>query len=110
MIRAIVEPTVDNEDNVIPPLALDCSNYPNPFNPETTIAYNIPQTGQTSLKIFNLKGQLVRMLVADILTAGRYRVVWNGEDEDGNRVSSGVYFYQLLNAGRSITHKMLLVK
>lgn len=110
MIRAIVEPTVANDDSLIPPLALDCSNYPNPFNPETSIAYSLPQSGPCCLKIFNLKGQLVRVLADGFQEAGRYSVVWNGEDEGGKRVCSGVYFSCLSKDGQTVTHKMLLAK
>ncbi|NLW18760.1 MAG: T9SS type A sorting domain-containing protein [Candidatus Cloacimonetes bacterium] len=110
MLRAIVEYGTANDDNVIPVYVLDAVNYPNPFNPETTIAYSIPKAGQTSLKIYNTKGQLVRTLVDDVRDSGNHSVVWNGYDNDGRSVSSGLYFYRLSSDGNTVTRKMLLAK
>lgn len=110
MIRAIIEHGVGNDDNVTPVYTLDANNYPNPFNPETTISYSVPNPGPASLKVYNLKGQVVRTLVNDTLEPGEYRVVWNGKDESGQNVSSGLYFYRLTNDGKTITRKMLLAK
>lgn len=110
MIRAIVEYSTDNDDNVAPVYTLDASNYPNPFNPETTIAFSVPVSGPTALKIYNLKGQVVRTLVNDSREAGRHNVVWNGKDDKGASVSSGMYFFRVYNDGKHITRKMLLAK
>lgn len=110
MIHAIFDTAVSNEDDVAPVIVLDANNYPNPFNPETTISFSLPTSGATSLQIFNLKGQLVRSLVNRDMAAGTQRVVWNGMDDNNNPVSSGLYFYQVNNAGKSITRKMLLAK
>lgn len=110
MIHAIFDTATANEDDTTPALVLEASNYPNPFNPETTISFSLPVSGATSLKIFNLKGQLVRNLVSRDMTAGTQRVVWNGMDDSNKPVSSGLYFYQVNNAGKSITRKMLLAK
>jgi hypothetical protein len=110
MIHAIFDTAVSNEDDVTPVIVLDANNYPNPFNPETTISFALPTSGATSLKIFNLKGQLVRSLVNRDMAAGTQRVVWNGMDDNNRPVSSGLYFYQVSNAGKSITRKMLLAK
>jgi len=93
-------------------------NYPNPFNPETTIQYAIPAqsrtggTGRTrvSLQIFNMQGQLVRTLVNDEQTPGRYRVVWNGRNDTGAKVSSGVYVYTLTAGDYKATKKLSALK
>jgi hypothetical protein len=98
------------EGEEIMPIVLSSSNYPNPFNPETSINYNVPKDGQTSLTIYNTKGQIVRSLVNAHVKAGSYKAVWNGTDNNGNAVSSGVYFYRLNNGSQSITKKMLLSK
>ena len=75
------------------------SNYPNPFNPQTTIQYAIPgQTGgavPVTLRIYNLQGQLVRTLVDEQKSPGRYHAIWDGKNGAGARVSSGVYVYTL---------------
>lgn len=88
-------------------------NYPNPFNPSTTIAYTLPMTERdknVSLVIYNQLGQKVRILVNEIQPAGSYEAVWNGMDDAGNDVASGVYFYQLRYGEHQATHKMLLVR
>ena len=110
MLRAIVEYGSANDDNVTPVYTLDAKNYPNPFNPETTIAFSVPKAGPASLKIYNTKGQLVRTLVNDAREAGNHSVVWNGMDNQGNSVSSGLYFYRLSSDGNTVTRKMLLAK
>ncbi len=110
MLRAIVQYYTANDDDVTPAYTLGASNYPNPFNPETTIAYSVPATGPASLKIYNLKGQLIRTLVDDVRAAGNHTVVWNGKDNNDTSVSSGLYFYRLTNDGQTITRKMLLSK
>lgn len=110
MLRAIVEYGVANDDDITPVYTLDVNNYPNPFNPETTIAYSVPKAGLTSLKVYNTKGQLVRSLVDGVREAGNHSVVWNGMDSSGNSVSSGLYFYRLTSDGNTVTRKMLLAK
>ena len=110
MIRAIVEYTTDNDDNVAPVFTLDARNFPNPFNPETTISFSVPVSGPTTLKVYNLKGQVIRTLVNDSREAGRHSVVWNGKDDNGNSVSSGMYFFRVHNDGKHVTRKMLLSK
>jgi hypothetical protein len=110
MLRAIVEYTTANDDNVTPVYTLEASNYPNPFNPETTIAFSVPTSGPATLKIYNLKGQVVRTLVNDVREAGNHSVVWNGTDDNGSSVASGLYFYSLTNDGKTVTRKMLLAK
>jgi len=86
-------------------------NYPNPFNPKTTINYELPKSGDISLKIYNAAGQLVRTLVNEHNEAGNYSVEWNGEDDTGNTVPTGMYIYRMTNGENIVdTKKMLLVK
>lgn len=110
MIRAIVYTGSSTENEEVPALQFATSNYPNPFNPETNISYSIPQSGVASVKVYNLKGQQIRTLVNGEVAAGTHTVVWNGTDDKGKAVSSGVYFYRVENAGKVITKKMLLSK
>jgi hypothetical protein len=85
-------------------------NYPNPFNPETDISYALPSDCQVKLTIYNLLGQKVKTLVNEPQTAGYKSVHWNGKDEQGNLVASGIYFYKL-NAGEyTTTKKMVMTK
>lgn len=85
-------------------------NYPNPFNPTTTIKYNIAQKEHIKLQIFNVKGQMINELINDEIEAGFHKVVWNGDDHLGNQVASGVYFYKLETSSHSEMRKMLLMK
>jgi hypothetical protein len=100
----------DNNNNSVPLLSTSLSNYPNPFNPQTTINYSIRKAGKVSLDVYNLAGQKVKTLVNDRKTAGSHNVVWNGKDDAGNNVSSGVYFYRITNGKESKTNKMILMK
>jgi hypothetical protein len=85
-------------------------NYPNPFNPSTTIDYYLPRHSHVTLSIFDVNGQRVRSLVDRPVRLGHHSVVWNGVDDNGNRVSSGVYFYRLRVGNTVITKKLVVVK
>jgi hypothetical protein len=88
------------------------NNYPNPFNPTTTIRYSIKEQGNVSLKVYNAAGQLVRTLVNEMQTprAEVFSVTWDGKNNAGSSVSSGVYFYKLSATNFSETKKMVLLK
>ena len=94
-----------NNDLVNAPVHL--SNYPNPFNPSTTISFNIP-SGDARLMIFNVRGQLIRQYNG--LNSGDKQVVWDGADSHGNPQSSGLYFYTLENNGNRFSKKMMMLK
>jgi len=89
---------------------ISTANYPNPFNPETTISYSLGKDAAVSLEIYNLKGQLVNRLLNANQTKGTHSAVWNGKDSYGRDVASGFYFYRLTAGDRSQTHKILLMK
>ncbi len=110
MIRAIVYTGSDSENELNPALTLSINNYPNPFNPTTTISYSLPESGMSSVKIYNLKGQLVNTLVNKEMQSGQHSVVWNGIDASGKLVSSGLYFTRVENVGKAVTRKILLSK
>ena len=86
-------------------------NYPNPFNPSTTIKYQVPEDVHVAISIYNSLGQLVRTLVNETQSAGKYEVVWDSTDDNGIRVSSGVYIYRM-RAGDTFIHtrKLLFIK
>ncbi len=87
------------------------NNYPNPFNPATTIKYALPEASSVTLEIYNVVGQVVRTLVADHQNAGRYVVQWDATNESGHSLSSGIYFYRLQAGGEFLeVKKMLLLK
>jgi hypothetical protein len=86
-------------------------NVPNPFNPTTTIRFDLAHAGHVSLRIYDVSGRLVRRLIeAKLEAAGGLEAKWNGLDETGNRVASGVYFYRLVTADFDATRKMVLMK
>ena len=86
-------------------------NFPNPFNPTTTISFGLPDAGVVKLAVYNLLGQEVRTLTAGTMEPGAYKVVWNSLDNTGRKVSTGLYFYRLVVDNKVIaTKKMLLLK
>jgi hypothetical protein len=86
------------------------NNYPNPFNPSTTISYSIANSGDVNISVYNIRGQLVRTLVNETLDAGMHSVVWNGDNNLGRSVGSGIYLYKLETSDNRIVKKMLLMK
>ncbi len=86
------------------------ANRPNPFTPATTISFQLPQTGDVAVRVFDPAGRLVRTLVQGRLEAGSHAVSWNGTDADGRTLSSGVYLYQLSALGETITGRMTLLR
>ena len=86
------------------------ANYPNPFNPETTIYFTVEDAENAEIVIYNLKGQKVKTLVNEKLDAGSHQVAWNGKDNSGKNASSGVYFYRLKSGNYTSTKKMNLLK
>ncbi len=86
------------------------TNYPNPFNPATTIEYSVQQSGFVSIKIYAVNGRLVQILVAEKKHAGQHTAVWDGKNVNGKTVSSGSYFYQIKGDSFTATKKMLFIK
>ena len=85
-------------------------NVPNPFNPETTIRYDLPGARAVRLSLYNLSGQLIRTLVDGERAAGHHTVVWDGRDDAGRAVASGTYLYRLQAETRVETRKLLLLR
>ncbi len=86
------------------------ANYPNPFNPSTTIEFAVSKVGEISLAIYNVLGQKVRTLTSKVYSPGRYKIEWNGRNGVGVSVGSGVYFYRLKAGDTVLNKKMLLLK
>ncbi|MFO7895610.1 MAG: C25 family cysteine peptidase, partial [Candidatus Cloacimonadales bacterium] len=97
-------------DDIIPLSTELQGNYPNPFNPTTNISFSLHQASKVSLEIYNIKGQKVKNLVEREFAAGRHSVVWNGKDNNGRSVASGVYFYRMRAESFSALQKMMLIK
>jgi hypothetical protein len=85
-------------------------NYPNPFNPSTTIKFSIPQGNDVVIEIYNMTGQKIKTLVKDYYAAGTYEAAWNGLNENGMKVSSGIYLYRIKAGNYIKTNKMTLLK
>lgn len=100
-----------NEADAQVPLTFELlQNYPNPFNPVTTIEYSLPKRSKVTLEIYNLLGQRVRTLIDESKPAGSRSVQWDGRNDEGISMSSGMYFYKLRAGEFSKTRKMLLVR
>jgi hypothetical protein len=97
------------DDVPVQRLTLD-QNHPNPFNPRTEIHFALPRAQEVQLRIYDVEGRLVRTLVAEPRQAGRHAVVWSGDNDRGERVASGLYFYRLTTEESSLTRKMMLLK
>lgn len=103
----------DQEDPETPdiPINYGLSNHPNPFNPATTINFAVRETGVCQIVVYDCKGRKIRTLFNETAQANtNYSLLWNGCDDNGNQVSSGVYFYKLRSADKNYTRKMLLLK
>ncbi len=101
---------VDNVKTTIPDKFALEQNYPNPFNPTTIIKYTLPKELNVTLKLYNMRGQEVKTLVSKKQLAGNYVVEWNGRDNNGIAVSTGIYFYRIEAGKFTKTNKMLLIK
>lgn len=111
VIPVHIQTSSSGDDPGLIPLVTELEgNYPNPFNPETAIRFATKSAGPVRLSIYNLKGQLVRDLIRQDLPAGFHRVVWNGRDNSGRAVSSGIYLYRMETPGYAQTLKMMLMK
>jgi hypothetical protein len=109
---AFVSVEDEEEEHILPHQLTLEQNYPNPFNTNTIIRYSldISRATHTTLKIYNILGKEVRTLVDDWESTGKYQIRWNGKDNYGKEVASGIYFYRLRVGDRSETKKLLLLK
>jgi len=107
-LTEVMRATAVSEDAA--PRAVSVRSYPNPFHPHATIQYTLPRTGRVRLSIFDVSGRLVRTMVDGIRGAGDQRVTWDGTDDRGSRVGSGVYLYRLQAGELSLTRKVELLK
>ncbi|HPI24881.1 MAG TPA: choice-of-anchor J domain-containing protein [Candidatus Cloacimonadota bacterium] len=102
---------VSNDDDLNPELTTGLlGNYPNPFNPLTTIRYYLKEGGPVNIEIINLKGQMVRRLESGAKSSGEHSVVWDGKDDNGKDQGSGVFFYKLKCGSYSGSKKMIMLK
>jgi hypothetical protein len=90
--------------------SLSSSNHPNPFNSNTEIKFNLPTAGEATVQIYNITGARVKMLTSGPIDAGEHSVTWNGINEMGEKVASGIYFYTVSSGGAHVTKKMVYLK
>jgi hypothetical protein len=89
---------------------LSVRNYPNPFNPETNIEYNLKSSSQVTITIYDIQGKLVKSLADDYRQAGTYTTKWNGHNEIGSQVPSGVYFIRISAGNETLNHRIVMMK
>jgi hypothetical protein len=104
------EPYVEVTRNQIPNTQYQLYNYPNPFNPETKIVFNLPEEGNVKLEIYNIKGQKVKTLLDCYMSPGRSEMIWDGRDSNNKAVASGIYFYKLKAGDNKKVRKMILLR
>ena len=104
--------TTSNENDETVPVVTTglLGNYPNPFNPETVINYNLANDNNISIEVFNIRGQKVKTLIDAYQKSGSHSIVWNGKDDNGRQVGSGMYFYKMRSGSYTSTRKMILMK
>jgi hypothetical protein len=113
VIRSYRHPSGVEEGNLVPPVPRIFSlsqNFPNPFNPSTTISFELSDDASVTLRIYDVRGRFLKNLYDGRKEAGRYRVFWDGTDEEGGHAASGIYLCRLGVAGFSATRKMVLLK
>ena len=102
--------TLVHDDGSEPQQILHVENYPNPFNPMTTIEFTLPKSGVTTLTIYTVTGQRIRTLANEPMTAGHHTIVWDGTDDNGQFVASGIYFTHLRAVDLIASDTMMLMK
>jgi hypothetical protein len=99
-----------SEVKVIPGAFVLHQNFPNPFNPSTEIRFDLPEAGNVNLAIYNLMGQKIRTLSSDNMTPGYHAIIWDGTNDIGSQVATGMYFYSIQSSEFQATKKMLFLK
>jgi hypothetical protein len=111
ILQFVLAKDTATDDSSIPVTATALNpNYPNPFNPETTISYSVKEPGRVRLEVFNIKGQKVKTLVDEDRATGHYKLIFNAKDTRGRSLSSGVYLLRMSAPGYQKTSKMIFMK
>jgi hypothetical protein len=100
----------DQNQATIPVGHILYQNYPNPFNAQTVIEFTLPNSGQVVIIIFDILGRELNTLVSQKFSSGKYRVIWDGKDQHGHPVGSGIYFYLLKTDGHIDYRKMMIIR
>jgi len=113
MTASFMAPNIEgftNNDNDVINAQPKISNYPNPFNPTTTIKFSLAKDAYTELNIYNISGQLVKSVIAENRLVGEQEVIWNGDNDTGSKAASGIYFYQIKSGNYQASGKMVMMK
>jgi hypothetical protein len=111
LLQAFGQPVNQPATNAPKSQRLEVSrNVPNPFNPSTEISFVAPRQGELAVRVYNLRGEVIRVLHDGPVAGGAGSVIWSGDDAQGKRVASGIYLYEVSGFGRRVTGKMALVK
>lgn len=112
MIRCMISGRtgIGDDNPTIPREIALYNNYPDPFNPVTSITFDLPEKTNAKLEVYNILGRKVSTLVDDNLDAGKHKITWNGRDDSGKELPTGVYLYKLIVGDRELTKKMTLIK
>lgn len=108
--NTVMVEVTSNGNNTIPLVTKLHGNYPNPFNPTTNIRFDLAKDTQVLLQVYNMKGQIVKTLVDYVMNTGKYDIEWNGKDDSGKSVASGMYFYRIRTADYRANGKCVLLK
>lgn len=109
-ISVLIQEPGEGDTPVIPLITSMQNIYPNPFNPSTTIAFGLDKAEHVNIQIFNVKGQLIRNLVSETKSANSYRIVWNGIDDNGKALPSGIYYAKMTAGKYNATRKLVIMK
>jgi hypothetical protein len=102
---------IGDSEITIQPLAFGLEqNFPNPFNPITSIRFTIPESGNVNIRIYNVRGQLVRNLTDEYMSKGTHIVRWHGDNDNGRSVGSGIYFIRLQSETNVAIRRALMLK
>lgn len=110
VVEAPITAVLERHDALVPEAFTLSQNYPNPFNPETTIRFDLPAAADVDLSLFDLAGQRVATLATGLRQAGSYHLRWDGRDDAGRALASGMYFYRLATGNQVLTRKLLLLR
>jgi hypothetical protein len=106
----IINYVSENDLTITPTITKLNNNYPNPFNPETTISFSLKEASNVQIEIFDIKGRKVKTLINKEYNHGNHTITWNAKDDKGKELSSGMYFYRMKTNTKIETKKMLLIK
>ncbi len=109
-VNWLIHVILANDDPGVPSYDWSLSNFPNPFNPSTTVSFSLKRDSEVRLDIYDVRGRKVRTLTDERYTAGLHHIIWDGQNDDGNEISSGVYLLKLTTDERSLMRKALMVK